>query len=65
MTPTTKLRFVERAEYVNTDERGNHLPPDTVREVKRRVLQQFWVEYDLEAMVTGEGVWRDVPLEQE
>ena len=64
MTPTNHLRFVERAEYVNKDECGRYLPEDCLREVKRRVLQQWWHEND-EPPPSNRGEWRDVPLEAE
>ena len=63
MTPTTKLRFVERKNF--TEDAAN---PQTFR-----ILQQWW-----EAHATGmtstngekwvaasAGEWRDVPLEEE
>ncbi len=55
MTPTPKLRFVERVIAVPaTDGVGRTV----------RVLQQWWaVERD--GQVTPIGDWRDVPLEKE
>ena len=61
MTPTNRLRFVEREEkiYYYTIEDGG-----TSRVEFVRVLQQWWND-------TGPnggpdvGMWRDVPLEQE
>ena len=56
MTPTTKLRFVER--LVPASEH-----PDKVI----RVLQQWWdaEDGDHEDYVKAGGEWRDVPLEVE
>ena len=57
MTPTNKLRFVERATPVF---RG----PEIIEDYKRvRVLQQWWT-WDIEYPAT-KGEWRDVPLEKE
>ena len=55
MTPTNKLRFVERKDFTD----------DPANPVTRRVLQQWWEpEYhEFNAGKTGE--WRDVPLEEE
>jgi hypothetical protein len=64
MTPTNRLRFVERENFVSTDESGQMLPVGFCRCVVERVLQQWWND-------TGPnggpdvGEWRDVPLEQE
>ena len=64
MTPTPKLRFVERQNgYRTTD--GKDVMPNMVR-----ILQQWW-ESDLTGhWVTStefrpDGEWRDVPLETE
>ncbi len=59
MTPTPKLRFVERVIAVPaTDGVGRTV----------RVLQQLWIPdndtYE-EWLKTKDGVWRDVPLEKE
>jgi hypothetical protein len=51
MTPTPKLRWVERFQPVIGTNYGETL----------RVLQQWW---DFETFA-GEGEWRDVPLEAE
>lgn len=65
MTPTLKLRFVERV--VPSPEYGEGVGK------KVRVLQQWWEKQYLE-IVDGplgsqlapiEGEWRDVPLEKE
>jgi hypothetical protein len=57
MTPTPKLRFVERDFFV-----GLH-------EVKTfRILQQWWeIENITDALHNNilDGEWRDVPLEEE
>ena len=68
MTPTNKLRFVERDCYIKNGE--------SFREpFKQRVLQQWWESTSMGTInfgfggeiplgeVTGE--WRDVPLEEE
>jgi hypothetical protein len=60
MTPTAKLRFVEREVFENTDAHGNLLPQRIARTVLRRILQQWWLDH-----ATGDGEWRDVPLEAE
>ena len=62
MTPTNKLRFVERQFklpdfYVN---------PNTMKPMHQTIsiLQQWWaVERD--GQQTPEGEWRDVPIEKE
>ena len=54
MTPTPKLRFVEREEIVSHAQM-------LVKKV--RVLQQ-WYAYDID-YPTEKGEWRDVPLEKE
>ena len=57
MTPTNKLRFVERDSYSHNDE--HFALPHNVR-----ILQQWWaVERDGQIAPTGE--WRDVPMEAE
>jgi hypothetical protein len=57
MTPTPKLRFVEREIYSHN---GEHFAtPHRVR-----ILQQWWaVERD--GQITPIGKWHDVPLEKE
>lgn len=63
MTPTAKLRFVERSVpmhpfYKTTDAQGNLVQTTQTY----RVLQQWWaVERD--GQITPTGEWRDVPLE--
>jgi hypothetical protein len=57
MTPTSKLRFVERKVFVFV------VTPKTIR-----VLQQWWeVEQNIIDRAAGktQGEWRDVPLEEE
>ena len=64
MTPTSKLRFVERVEGVEqydvkvTERHGTEV---CYRPKKTRILQQWWEHTEWNA----EGEWRDVPLEQE
>ena len=55
MTPTNKLRFVERE--ISRHQMITHM----------KVLQQWWVSPDSFDMITGQpaGEWRDVPLEKE
>ena len=56
MTPTNKLRFVER-----------EVPSGEGFAKTVRVLQQWWdaEEGDHEAYVKAGGEWQDVPLEEE
>jgi hypothetical protein len=51
MTPTPRLRFVERKDF--TEDLAN---PRTLR-----ILQQWWEHTEWNAP----GEWRDVPLEKE
>ncbi len=57
MTPTPKLRFVERVIAVSAyDGEGR----------KVRVLQQWWAPHWIEGNLgVPKGEWRDVPLEKE
>lgn len=55
MTPTNKLRFVERKDFTD----------DPANPVTRRVLQQWWAKTPHGAYVPEVGEWRDVPLEEE
>ena len=58
MTPTPKLRFVERFEPVIGTNYGGTV----------RVLQQLWIpdnETYEEWLKNKDGVWRDVPVEKE
>lgn len=59
MTPTNRLRFVEREVHVPVPEFG----PGFTKAVKVRVLQQWWEPHYPGSAVEGE--WRDVPLEGE
>ena len=69
MTPTPKLRFVERQVYVNQpilDAYGNEGMVSKL--VKKTILQQWWQVEDIAyAWHTNvpDGEWRDVPLEKE
>ena len=56
MTPTNKLRFVEREMELD-------VPLDVAVARNVRVLQQWW-EPPYPGS-TWEGEWRDVPLEEE
>jgi len=61
MTPTPKLRFVERDSYSHN---GEHFRDPH----KVRILQQWWkVENVTDALHNNviDGEWRDIPLEQE
>lgn len=59
MTPTPKLRFVERESHSRN---GEHF----VMPLKIRVLQQWWtVTGTLPEFQHQYGEWRDVPLEVE
>jgi hypothetical protein len=63
MTPTPKLRFVDRSVplhpfYKTFDAQGNTV--QTMQII--RILQQWW-EYNSGAIPNGE--WRDVPVEKE
>ena len=61
MTPTMKLRFIQRDSYSRNGEVFSHPHKETI-------LQQFWLpsgeDYDTWLKVK-DGEWRDVPLEQE
>ena len=58
MTPTNKLRFVEREIETNAAY-GNYF----VR-VKVKILQQWWADEE-SSRFEPVGEWRDVPLEEE
>ena len=64
MTPTPKLRFVERQIHICTSPDGTVSHGTMVR-----ILQQWWEpERNLIDMLTEgktHGEWRDVPLEKE
>ena len=73
MTPTNKLRFVEREVelhpfYKSVNEKGEM----TKATQKYRVLQQWWAPfhtfhdgYGYTSQELKGGEWRDVPLEEE
>jgi hypothetical protein len=56
MTPTPKLRFVEREMYISQPQTPNVAEKKVVR-----ILQQWWEHTQWNA----EGEWRDVPIEKE
>jgi hypothetical protein len=69
MTPTAKLRFIERDSYSKNGEHFSH--PHKVR-----ILQQWWEDRNIRLAVQSfdkygtpiaryQGEWRDVQLEQE
>ena len=59
MTPTNKLRFVEREIHVTVEPMLNITTGKTIR-----ILQQWWaVERD--GQITPTGEWRDIPVEKE
>lgn len=59
MTPTNKLRFVERFHQTGMDGSG-------ATGVKIRILQQWWtVTGTLPEFQHQYGEWRDVPIEKE
>ena len=63
MTPTPKLRFVERPINICTSPDGTVSHGTMVR-----ILQQWWEpERNIIDMVAGktQGEWRDIPLEVE
>ena len=69
MTPTNRLRFVEREVqlhpfYKTVNEKGEFVPAtQTVQ-----ILQQWWEVENLTGAFYPQGVageWRDVPIEQE
>ena len=57
MTPTPKLRFVERDSYTHN---GEHFAEPH----KVRILQQ-WYALHRDGQATPMGEWRDVPIEKE
>ena len=57
MTPTNKLRFVERE-----TETGRY--DKYVVTVKVKILQQWWADEE-SSRFEPVGEWRDVPLEEE
>lgn len=64
MTPTAKLRFVERVEGFEQHDvkvTARHGTEVCYRPKKTRTLQQWWEHTEWNAP----GEWRDVPLELE
>jgi hypothetical protein len=64
MTPTPKLRFVERMdgfEQYDVKVTERHGTEVCYRPKKFRILQQWWEHTEWNAP----GEWRDVPLEKE
>jgi hypothetical protein len=61
MTPTQRLRFVER-QHGYKSVYGNDTTPNMVR-----ILQQWWEDNSTDVhWIDGKpGEWRDVPLENE
>lgn len=65
MTPTPKLRFVERKKLIQTE---TQYTAETWQII--RILQQWW-EKDIASQYTAaiagdsSGEWRDVPIEKE
>ena len=57
MTPTPKLRFVERDSFSRN---GEHF----AMPVKIRILQQWWA-IKRDGQITPTGEWRDIPMEKE
>jgi hypothetical protein len=68
MTPTPKLRFVERKIFVPFEDYKDVVQPKTVR-----ILQQWWQTNNTINLGFGgdipigetKGEWRDVPIEKE
>ena len=67
MTPTSKLRFVERTVQVPFQDYKNVTESKTVR-----ILQQWWMPtrtfsdgYGYQTVELEGGEWRDVPLEEQ
>ena len=65
MTPTTKLRFVERDCYVKNGESFQ-------QPFRQRILQQWWEKrssFNLgwtgDVTISNVGEWRDISLEEE
>ena len=56
MTPTPKLRFVEREVYISQPQ-----TPNVAEKTAVQILQQWWEHTEWNA----EGEWRDVPVEKE
>ncbi len=72
MTPTNRLRFVERMVSEPVEQRERE---QINRVVKKRILQQWWERPSMGTLSMGfgdpipigevHGEWRDVPIEQE
>ena len=54
MTPTPKLRFIDRKIYWDEVEESSQIV---------RILQQWWA-IERDGQITPTGEWRDVPLEK-
>ena len=68
MTPTPKLRFVERGVWVNVQAHNQYGDQGTTSKyVKKTILQQWWEDNstDIHWVNGNPGEWRDVPLEVE
>ena len=68
MTPTPKLRFVERSFLSqpmckNFDSHGNTLQAVQTMQIVR-ILQQWWA-VERAGQLTPTGEWRDVPIEKD
>ena len=63
MTPTNRLRFVERTITKQTPVPGTAYVLSEGLEV--RILQQWWEPEYQEYNAGKTGEWRDVPLEEE
>lgn len=60
MTPTTRLRFIERLKITHIDNAGNSTG------MAMRILQQWWTVTGTEPEFQEHfGEWRDIPLEKE
>ena len=73
MTPTNKLRFIERSVWVSKKAVNAYGHEGAFSEhVKKTILQQWWedtwTEFDPDKNLSvhkGKGEWRDIPLEEE
>jgi len=60
MTPTNKLRFVERSEIIEQHANGLSIGRTV------HVLQQWWIPENADRTSAHyKGEWRDVPIEKE
>ena len=65
MTPTPKLRFVERTLWEAAKLRNEHAEEEQYpKHIKNTILQQWWA-VEREGQITPTGEWRDVPMEKE